>query len=94
MPGWDGNWTHDCFLAFVWQGPDAERLLVAINYAPNHSQGHVRLRFADLGTGQWRLRDQLGRASYERDGDELQSRGFYLDVAPWQCHVFSTTKIA
>ena len=19
-PGWDGNWTHDCFLAFAWQG--------------------------------------------------------------------------
>ena len=19
-PGWDGNWTHDCFLVFAWQG--------------------------------------------------------------------------
>jgi Alpha amylase, catalytic domain len=94
IPAWDGNWTHDCFLAFAWQGPDAERLLVAVNYAPNHSQCHVRLPFADLGNGQWRLQDQLGTASYDRDGNELHSGGFYLDVPPWQCHAFSMTKIS
>ena len=48
-PAWDGNWTWDCFLAFAWQGPDGERLLVAVNYAPNQSQCYVRLPFADLG---------------------------------------------
>ena len=26
-PGWDGNWTHDCFLVFAWQGPEREALL-------------------------------------------------------------------
>jgi hypothetical protein len=93
IPAWDGNWTHDCFLAFAWQGPGAERLLVAVNYAPNQSQCHVRLPFADLGNGQWRLQDLLGSARYDRDGNELQSRGFYLDVPPWQCHAFSMTKL-
>ena len=93
-PAWDGNWTSDCFLAFAWQGPGAERLLVAVNYAPNQSQCEVRLPFADLGNAQWRLQDQLGTASYDRDGNELQSRGFYLDVPPWQCHAFSMTKIS
>jgi len=28
-----------------------------------------------------------------RDGNELQSRGFYLDVLPRQCEAFSMTKI-
>ena len=93
MPAWEGNWSHDCFLAFAWQGPGAERLLVAVNYAPNQSQCHVRLPFADLGNGQWRLQDLLGSARYDQDGDELQTRGFYLDVPPWQCHAFSMTKI-
>jgi Alpha amylase, catalytic domain len=94
IPAWDGNWTSDCFLAFAWQGPGAVRLLVAVNYAPNHGQCQVRLPFADLGNDQWRLQDWLGTASYDRDGNELQSRGFYLDVPPWQCHVLSMTKIA
>jgi uncharacterized protein YcgL (UPF0745 family) len=30
----------------------------------------------------------LGDAQYEREGDELQSQGLYLDVPPWQNHVF------
>jgi hypothetical protein len=51
----------------------------------------VRLPFADLSGGQWQLRDLLGTAQYERDGDDLQSRGFYLDVPPWHCHVFEMT---
>jgi hypothetical protein len=35
---WEGNWTWDCFLAFAWQGPGGDRLLVTVNYGPNQSQ--------------------------------------------------------
>ena len=56
-PAWEGNWTWDCFVAFAWQGPGDERLLVTVNYAPNQSQCYVRLPFADLGNAQWRLED-------------------------------------
>ena len=35
----------------------------------------------------------LGSARYDRAGDELRSRGLYLDVPPWQCHAFSMTKL-
>ncbi len=90
---WDGNWTADCFLAFAWQGSDSERLLVAVNYAPNQSQCYVRLPFADLGGGQWRLRDPLRETTYDRDGNALQARGLYLDVPPWQASVFALTRI-
>ena len=64
VPAWDGNWTSDCFLVFAWQGAGDERLVVAVNYAPNQSQCHVRLPFADLSNSQWRLQDLLGDASY------------------------------
>jgi glycosidase len=91
-PAWEGNWTWDCFLAFAWQGSRGERLLVAVNYAPNQSQCYVRLPFADLGDGRWRLEDVLGQAIYDREGNDLQARGFYLDVPPWKASVFSLTK--
>jgi hypothetical protein len=90
---WEGNWTSDCFLAFAWQGADGERLLVAVNYAPNQSQCYVRLPFADLGNGLWRLQDLIGDVTYDRQGNELQARGLYLDEPPWQAHVFSLTKV-
>ena len=41
-PAWDGNWTHDCFVVFAWQGAGEQRLVVAVNFAPNQSQCHVR----------------------------------------------------
>src|SRR5262249_5718822 len=58
-PAWEGNWTWDCFLAFAWQAAGEERLLAAVNYAPNQSQCYVRLPFTDLGNRQWRLQDQM-----------------------------------
>ena len=94
VPAWDGNWTWDCFLAFGWRGAAGERLLAAVNYAPNQSQCYVRLPFADLGNGQWRLQDRIGAAVYERAGEDLQSRGLYLDLAPWCYHAFSVQKLA
>jgi hypothetical protein len=89
VPAWEGNWTWDCFLAFAWQGAGGERLLAAVNFAPHQSQCYVRLPFADLGAGRWRLEDQLSPAVYERDGADLQTRGLYLDSSPWQASVFS-----
>jgi hypothetical protein len=91
---WDGNWTWDCFLAFAWQGPGGDRLLVTVNYAGNQSQCFVRLPFADLGTGSWLLTDLLGDAVHEREGNDLQGRGLYLDVPPWQASVFSLRRKA
>jgi hypothetical protein len=93
VPAWDGNWTWDCFLVFAWQGAGDERLVVTVNYAPNQSQCHVRLPFADLGNSQWRLKDLLGDATYDWAGDDLQGRGLYLDERPWSARVFELTKV-
>src|SRR5262247_1454581 len=91
VPAWDGNWTWDCFLAFAWHNPGAERLLATVNYASNQSQCYVRLPFTDLGNSQWRLQDMLGETTYDRDGNDLHTRELYLDVLPWQASVFVLT---
>jgi len=88
VSAWDGNASSDAFIAYSWQNSSSARLLVVVNYASHPSQCYVRLPFADLGRGRWRLRDLLGEAHYERDGNELQSRGLYLDMTPWQYHAF------
>ena len=88
VPAFDGNGSSDAFIASMWEEPNGERLLVAVNYAAHQSQCCVRLPLADLDRGQWRLDDLLNVARYDRDGRDLQSRGLYLDVPPWHCHVF------
>jgi hypothetical protein len=93
---WDGNWTSDCFLASFWQGVQGvndERLLVVVNYAANQSQCYIRIPLRNLRAQRWRLEDLLGDARYDRDGNELESRGLYLDVSPWQAQVFSVTQV-
>jgi glycosidase len=92
VPAWEGNWTWDCFLAFAWNASGEDRLLVTVNYAGNQSQCYVRLPFTDFGKNQWRLTDLMGEAAYDRDGDDLQRHGLFLDVPPWQASVFSLTR--
>jgi hypothetical protein len=87
VPACEGNNSSDSFVGGTWQDSDGARLLVAVNYASHPSQCRLRLPFAELGRGRWRLRDRLGHVQYECDGRELQSQGLYLDLAPWQYHV-------
>jgi hypothetical protein len=89
VAAWDGNWTCDCFIAFAWQGPNGERLLVVVNYADNQSQCYVRLPFVDLGGRTLHLQDRLGTATYHRDGDSLQTQGLFLDLSKWKYHIFN-----
>ncbi|MDX1948025.1 MAG: alpha-amylase family glycosyl hydrolase [Pirellulaceae bacterium] len=92
-PGWDGNWTNDCIVVFAWQGLD-EKLVVAVNYAENQSQCHVRLPLAGLGGKRWQLADQLSAAQYDWHGDDLLGRGLFLDMPPWQAAIFSLSEIS
>ena len=89
---WEGNWTNDCFVAFAWQGPASERSITAVNYAANQSQCYVRLPFTDLAGTRWRLSDQFENTVYERDGNDLQSRGLFLDTPAWKISAFTLTK--
>jgi hypothetical protein len=88
LPAWDGNWTSDCFLAWSWHGPDGQRLLITVNYAGNRSQCYIRPAIPGLAGRTVRLKDLTGAAGYDRDGSDLESRGLYLDLAPWGYHVF------
>jgi hypothetical protein len=93
VPAWDGNGSSDAFIAYAWQDSDGARLLITVNYGDHCSQCYVRLPFSDLTSRKWRLRDLLGDSHYERDGSDIQSRGLYLDVAPWQYHVFEMCSV-
>jgi len=91
VPAWEGNGSWDGFVAFAWEGLPGERLVVAVNQAPHQGQCYVRLPFTDLAGRQWQLQDQVGSVAYDRDGQDLQARGLYLDEPPWQASVFSLT---
>jgi hypothetical protein len=86
VPAWDGNWTSDCYLAWMWTGPAGEQRLVAVNYAGNQSQCYVRLPAS--GEGVVSFRDLMGDVTFDRESHDLAAQGLYLDLAPWGYHVF------
>jgi glycosidase len=88
-PAWDGNPTWDRFLAFAWEGEAGQRLLVAVNYGPTQGQGHVAWPFLDVRGKKVALKDLLNEARYEWEGDDLLSRGLYVDLPAWGFHLFA-----
>jgi hypothetical protein len=88
---WDGNWTRDCFVAALWRGDERQQRLVAVNYAGNQSQCYVHLPLPDLNGRTVRFRDLMSPAAFDRTGNDLVSRGLFLDMPPWGYHVFEMT---
>jgi hypothetical protein len=90
-PAWDGNGTWDAFLAWSWAASGGERLLIVVNYAGTQGQCYVRLPYPELAGRAVGLADLMGPARYDRGGDDLVSRGLYLDMPAWSYHVFEVT---
>ena len=87
-PAWDGNPTWDRFIAFLWDGGIEGRELVIVNYCPSRGQCVVNLPFDWLKDRQFLLRDLMSPARYDRDGNDLRTKGLYLDEVEWAYHVF------
>ena len=86
-PAWEGNPSHDGYIAFARER-EGERFIVAVNYAPDRGQCYVPLPWGDLAGKTVRLRDLMGEAVYDRDGEGLLSPGLFLDIPGWGHHIF------
>jgi len=92
-PAWDGNPTWQNFIAFTWEGPSGT-LLACVNYSPNQGQCYLPLPLPGWRGRKVQLSDLLSPASYERDGDDLNDRGLYLDLPAWGHHLFTVGNTA
>jgi hypothetical protein len=92
-PAWEGNWTWDAFVAMRWLGNRGERTVIVANYSMHHAQCYLRLPFSDLAGISWRFQDLMSDAHYDRGGSALVTNGLFLDMRPWQYHVFEMKKL-
>ncbi len=83
---WPENPTHRDFVCFRWLRADGADFVIAVNYADHQSQCYLPLPWLTRGPV-W-LRDGMGDAEYQRDGEEVAARGLYLDLPPWGYHLF------
>jgi hypothetical protein len=85
--GWPDNQSCQNVLAWCWVKDD-ERSLIVVNFGPGSAQALVQVPWNGLSGREWRLDDALCDDSYERSGNEMRGSGLYVDLGPWQCHVF------
>ena len=89
-PAWDGNPTWDAYVAFGWR-LGARRLVVAVNLGPTRGQCYVRAPLEDQRDADVRLLDRLDGRVFERDADDLATRGLYVDLPAYGHHVLEAT---
>jgi hypothetical protein len=89
--GWPDNASCQNLVAWCWRSAE-ERRLIVVNLSDSQAQGLLLLPWDDLKGGAWRMTDLLTEAVYERSGDEMCTRGLYVDLAPWGFHVLSLTR--
>jgi hypothetical protein len=85
--GWPDNQSHLNVLAWCWE-KGGERAVVVVNFREEASQARVHVPWDDLRGKSWSLRDALSGETYDRSGDEMRDAGLYVDLGPWQCHLF------
>jgi glycosidase len=85
--GWPDNQGCLNLLAWCWAS-EKERFFIVINFSHHAVQAKVHVPWDDLRGKDWRLSDVLSGETYERSGSEMREAGLYVDLKPWQCHVF------
>jgi hypothetical protein len=90
-PAWEGNSSCEHILAHRWEHAPGSRV-VAVNYSDQQAQGYIPLCLHGVAGRRIRLRDLFSGETYDRDGNALMNPGLYLDLAPYQIHLFNVER--
>ena len=89
--GWPDNSSFQNLVAWSWQKND-DRCLIAVNLSNSPLQALIYIPWAAGQT--WDLTDVLSNVTYRRDGNDMASRGLYIELAPWNFHFFRCVQAA
>ena len=86
--GWPDNRTYLNLVACCWTKDKQHHLIIA-NLSSDRSQGNVRIPVPELSGRMWRMTDTMSGAVYDRNGQELDDTGLYVDLDAWEFHVLT-----
>jgi len=85
--GWPDNQTCLNVLTWCWVKGD-ERYLVVVNFSSGAAQALVTVPWDEMRGKTWNLDDRLSGETFQRNGNDMLDAGLYVDLLPWQCHLF------
>ncbi len=89
LTGYDHS--HFNLIAYQWNLNQRYQLIVT-NYSPFFSRAHVRLKNIIYGSHDWIFVDMLNQKTYTYKGLDLDFHGIYIDLKPWNSHIFEIRK--
>ena len=85
--------SHHNLIAYGWHGEGDDFRLIVVNASDWRSRGHISLwAWSLIDSDSWVLHDVIDDSRYTRPGHSLHSPGLYVDLAPYQSHVFRFTR--
>lgn len=92
FPAWSNNHTYDNLIAHGWAEGDDYRLVI-VNLSETQSQALVNLSpWHGIPGSRWHLSDMLNGDEYLREGDHMIRPGLYVDLGPYESHIFQFEK--
>ena len=89
--GWPDNASYQNLVAWCWRSA-GEHHLIVVNLSASAAQGLVLLPWDELKGRTWQMTDLFNGKEYEWSGDEMCTRGLYVDLLPWGYHVLTLVK--
>ena len=84
-----GDSSHQNLLAYGWHSPGKDYRLIVVNLTDKRSYGRIKLDVWDwLKDRTWCLFDATDDTEYERHGGELTDNGLFIDLEPYDSHIF------
>jgi hypothetical protein len=83
--GWPNNPSFQNLVAWTWQKDD-DRRVIAVNLSDSSLQALIHIPWT--AGANWDLKDLLSDVTYRRDGNDMASRGLYVELAPWAFNFF------
>ena len=87
---WKDNASWRNFVCYTWTSFKVV-ILVAVNFGPTHAQCYVDLKpskLLDTAEIELSFGDMASDAKYVRNVGKLYDEGLYLDMRPWEFHIF------
>ena len=84
--GWPDNHSYANLVAWCWTHEETGHLIV-VNLSDQPAQGRVRIPAPALAGKTWRVTDEFSGTVFEREGNELQQDGLYVELDAWGFHV-------
>jgi hypothetical protein len=89
--GWPDNTSFQNLVTWGWQKND-DRCLIAVNLSDSPLQALIHIPWTAGVT--WDFTDLLSDVIYTRDGNDMGSRGLYVELAPWAFNIFRCVEVA